>query len=162
MHYVAGTVILIVTCFAIMAAGLLFAFVPVNPTYWIWIFPAMICATIAIDLIVTVVSVFLSTQLPEHQQGLAGGLAHVLMQFSVAFLLGLAKMIQTYTSDQGEAQSYKNCFWLQFGCGVATLITFAGFVRIRRADGSEGDLEGAASQEQLTPVSPEDGTHVKL
>ena len=133
MHVISGTIILVITCSGIMAASLLFVFAPNHPLYWTWIFPAMICSTIAIDLIVNVVNVFLSSKLPKHQQGLAGGLAHVMMQFSIAFFLGVARIVATCTLDQGEAQSYKNVFWLQFACGVAALVIFLVFVRIDKA-----------------------------
>lgn len=133
MHVISGTIVLIITCLAIMAASLLFVFAPTHPLYWMWIFPAMICATIAIDLIVNVANVFLSSKLQRHQQGLAGGLAHVTMQFSIAFFLGVARNVATYTADQGEAQSYKNVFWLQFACGAAALVIFLLFVRIDKA-----------------------------
>lgn len=127
---ISGTIILIITCLAITAASLLFVYTPPRSLYWMWIFPAMVCSTIAIDPIINVVNVFLPSTLPKHQQGLAGGLTHVMMQFSIAFFLGVARIVTTYTSDQGEAQSFKNVFWLQFTCGAAALVIFLAFVRI--------------------------------
>lgn len=133
MHVVPGTFVLIITCLAIMAASLLFVFAPTQPLYWMWIFPAMVCSTIAIDLIVNVANVFFSSKFPKHQQGLAAGLALITMQFSIALFLGVARIVATRTPDQGEVQSYKNVFWLQFACGAAALIIFLAFVRIGKA-----------------------------
>lgn len=151
MHVISGTIILIITCLAIMAASLLFVFAPTHPLYWMWIFPAMMCSTVAIDLIVNVVNVFLSSKLPKHQQGLAGGLAHVMMQFSIAFFLGVARIVATYTLDRGEAQSYKNVFWLQFACGAAALVIFLAFVRIDKAQCDETILGPSPRSEASQP-----------
>jgi hypothetical protein len=65
-------------------ASLLFIVAPMNPSYWVYIFPAVICETISTDLAFNQVNVFLSSRLPTHQQGIAGGLSHVLIHFKCA------------------------------------------------------------------------------
>lgn len=145
MHILSGTIILIITCFAIMVASLLFLFAPSHPIYWAWIFPAMICATVAIDLLVNVVNVFLTSKLPHNQQGLAGAMAHVLMQFSMALLLGVARIVAVHSSKLEEEQNYKDVFWLQFACGAAALVVFSAFVRIEKAEGCQNPSESMQS-----------------
>ena len=137
MHIVSGTVILVITSIAVMVSSALFIYAPRDPSYWTWIFPAMVCATIAIDLVYSVVNVFLSSNLPEHQQGLAGSLAHALVQFSGALFLALAKVVMTSTSTQGDTRDYTNAFWLQLSCGIVALIIFSAFVRVDRASEDE-------------------------
>ena len=134
LHRIPGTVMLAITGVAIIVDSLLFALIPNNPNYWAWIFPAMICATIAVDIVFNVANIFFSTSLPARQQGLAGGLANVLFHLSVALLLGFADVVAIRTAYQGERQSYKNAFWFELACGATALTIFMGFVRIRRAE----------------------------
>lgn len=145
LHKVPGTVMMFITGVAIMISGLLFALVPVDANYWAWIFPAMICATIAIDLIFNVANVFFSSSLPERQQGLAGALANVLLQLSIALLLGFADVVATSTAYQGQRQSYKNVFWFELACGGVALVIFMGFVRI---DSAKSDLTADEKEER--------------
>ncbi|GAB7325479.1 hypothetical protein MBLNU13_g09493t1 [Cladosporium sp. NU13] len=135
--WIPGTILAIITCVAIIVDSLLFAIAPEGAGYWPWIFPAMICATLAIDLIFSVTNIFLSSTLPARQQGLAGGLANALLQLSIAILLGFSDIIAAMTSYQGEKQSYKNVFWFELACGAAALVIFVGFVRI---DSAKSDL----------------------
>lgn len=136
LHRIPGTALLAITALAIITGSLLFALIPSNhqPNYWAWIFPAMLCATIAVDLVFNVANIFFSTALPARQQGLAGALSNVLLQLSLALLLGLADVVVSRTAGQGEAQSYKNAFWFELGCGGAALVVFMGFVRIGAAE----------------------------
>lgn len=75
--------------------------------------------------------------MPARQQGLAGSLANVLLQFSVALQLGFADIVVSKTAYQGQRQSYKNAFWLELAFGGAALAVFMGFVKI---DSAKSDL----------------------
>ncbi|KAF2767981.1 MFS general substrate transporter [Teratosphaeria nubilosa] len=155
LHRIPGTYMMAITGVAIMVDSLLFAILPKHPDYWAWIFPAMTCATIAIDLIYNVANIFFSTTLPARQQGLAGALSTVLLQLSIAILLAFADVVVSNTAYQGLKQSYKNAFWFEMACGGTALIIFMGFVRIGRAESdltadekeaqraAEGTCEGA-------------------
>ncbi|KAH9843407.1 putative MFS-type transporter, partial [Teratosphaeria destructans] len=134
LHRISGTYMMAVTGVAIMIDALLFAILPKDPNYWAWIFPAMICATIAIDLIYNVANIFFSTTLPARQQGLAGALSSVLLQLSIAVFLAFADVVVSNTTFRGLKQSYKNAFWFEMACGGTALIIFMGFVRIGRAE----------------------------
>ena len=139
MHRLSGTFILLLTSLAIIASSLLLALAPPKADYWIWFFPAMICATLAIDLVFTVANVFFSSAFPADQQGLAGSLASVLVQLSIALLLGVADIVATI-SKKGQAQRYKNVFWFECTCGVSALLVFAFFVRIGSAKAATVNL----------------------
>ncbi|KAK6395370.1 hypothetical protein LTR65_000840 [Meristemomyces frigidus] len=145
LHRIPGTVMMAITGLAIIVDSLLWALVPVGGNYWAWIFPAMICATISIDLIFNVANIFLSTALPARQQGLAGALSNVILQLSIALLLGFADIVVTATADRGERQSYKNAFWFELACGGAALVVFMGFVRI---DSAKSDLTADEKEAQ--------------
>jgi hypothetical protein len=63
---------------------------PAKPTFWAWIFPAMVCATIGIDISYSVSNLFITTSLPNHQQEIAGGLVKFLVFLGISFFLGFA------------------------------------------------------------------------
>jgi len=133
-----------------MINAVLFAVQPPNGNYWPWVFPAMCTATIAVDIIFTASSIFFTTTMPARQQGFAGALTNVILQLGIAVMLGFADILAAETSYKGEVQSYRNAFWMEFGCGVATLIIFMGFVRIKEAKSDltadEKAAEAAAGQ----------------
>ena len=136
MHLVPGTILLLLGGCAMIVASMLFALAPSNASFWAWVFPAMLCTSLSIDLTFNVANVFFTTSLPAEQQGLAGALATMLIQLSISLLLGAADAVATYTADQGKTDSYRNVFWLNFACSAAALAVFALFVRIGRADAS--------------------------
>jgi MFS family permease len=137
MSKVSGTSILATTCLAVIAAATLFLCMPSQPSYWIWVFPAMVCATTAIDLVYSVVNVFLSSELPTDQQGMAGSLAHALVRFSDTLMLGVAKAITPEALDTNDRASYRGAFWLQVACGVGALLIVLIYVRIGKAEANE-------------------------
>ncbi|KAK3671171.1 hypothetical protein LTR78_008972 [Recurvomyces mirabilis] len=153
LHVVPPVILMAITGVAIIINSVLFATVPEHASYWAWIFPAMICATIAVDLIFTVANVFLTTSMPARQQGLAGALANVIPQFAIALWLGFADIVVTGTAGQGERQSYKNAFWFEMASGAAALVIFLGFVRIDRAksDLTADEKEKQKGQEAVVP-----------
>lgn len=141
MHVVTGTITLVGSSLAVVVASFLFIYAPQHPTYWTWIFPAMICATIAIDLVFSVVNVFLSSSLPENQQGIAGSLAHALVQFSGALFLASADVLVSGSAALGGPKVYQNAFWLQCVCGALAAIVFMVFVRIGMATEDEPQVK---------------------
>lgn len=154
LHLIPGTYLCLITSVAIIIESLLFALAPENAGYWAWIFPAMVCCTISIDLIFNATNIFLSTALPSRQQGLAGALANVLLQLSIAVMLGFAEIVASGTASQGEKQSYKNVFWFELACGAVSPVVFAGFVRIGRAKSAltadEKEAKAAAAQQETS------------
>lgn len=145
LHKIPPMLLMITCCLAIIVDSLLFALQPVHAGYWSWVFPAMVCATIAIDLLFSVASIFFSTALPARQQGLAGALSNVLVQLGIALSLGFADIVVSNTAGQGERQSYKNAFWFELGCGGFALVIFVLFVRIHAA---QSDLTADEKEEQ--------------
>lgn len=149
LHIIPGTILMFITGVAIIIDSLLFAIAPRHANYWAYVFPAMICATIAVDLIFNLANIFFSTALPVRQQGLAGGLANVLLQLSIALLLGFTDIIVSETADQGQRQSYKNAFWFELACGAFALVIFMAFVRIgsAKSDLTADEIEARAELE---------------
>lgn len=133
LHLIPGTIMIIVSGVAWMIAPLLFALAPEGANLWAWVFPAMLCATLAVDTTINITTIFISTSLPKHRQGLAGAFVNSLMQLGIALMLGVAEIVVTKTKYQGQAQSYKNAFWLEFACAGAALLILVGFVKVDTA-----------------------------
>ena len=146
LHLFPGTILVIVSALSWILTSVLFAVAPVGASYWAYIFPAMIAAALGIDLTFNVTNVFITTNLPSKRQGLAGALINTLVYLGIAFLLGLADVVQTKTARQGLRQSYRNVFWYQLGCSATALIILVFFVRITAAESDLTTDEKAAKE----------------
>jgi MFS family permease len=134
LHLVPGRALLIFSGFGWIGASLLLALVPVSGNYWAYIFPAMIFATMGIDITFNIATIFITTQLPSERQGLGGGLINSVLQLGVAVCLGLTDIIQSETVPyQGLRKSYKNTFWFGVAAGTASLLLMVLFVNIPKA-----------------------------
>jgi hypothetical protein len=123
-----------ITSVAIIVDALLFALIPDGANYWAWVFPAMWCATVAVDLLFSAASIFFSTSVPAHQHGLAGAISNVLLRLGIALDLGFADIVVSETMPaQGSRQAYKNAFWFEVAPGGAALVIFMAFVWIEPA-----------------------------
>jgi len=74
LHVVPGTIFMRVAGVAWVIAPLLFAVMPNGVTYWSFVFPSMIMATIGIDISFNISNIFITTGLTKKQQGLAGAM----------------------------------------------------------------------------------------
>ena len=144
LHLLPGTVLMLIGGGAWVGNSLLFALAPEGAEYWAFVFPAMICATMGIDIIYNVANIFITTSLSKNRQGLAGALINSLLFLGIAFLLAVADVIQTATADVNLKRSYQSVFWYQFACSALALVTMMGFVRIRKAEGEMTMDERAA------------------
>ncbi|KAL5323756.1 hypothetical protein ACEPPN_008297 [Leptodophora sp. 'Broadleaf-Isolate-01'] len=126
LHLVPGRVLLIISGLGAVGSQLLLALIPLEGSYWAWVFPATILSTIGIDLSTILMTVFITTTYPTPQQGLAGGVINSALQLGVALCLGLADIIQSDTVDEvGLGKSYKNTFWFGVAAGAVSLVLMA-------------------------------------
>lgn len=132
-HRVPGTILMLISCLGYVGCGLLFAVIPIGGNYWAYVFPAMICGTIGIDISFNLANVFITTNLPKARQGLAGALINCTLHMGIAVMLGFADIVQTQTVDLGTRQSYKAVFWYQSGLAIFGFLIVLFFVRIREA-----------------------------
>ncbi|KAJ5651905.1 hypothetical protein N7507_009331 [Penicillium longicatenatum] len=133
LHKVSGTLLMLISCLGYVGSGLLFAVIPIGGDYWAYIFPAMICGTVAIDISFNLANIFITTSLPRARQGLAGAMIYCTMHLGIAAMLGFADIVQTQTNHLGVRESYKVVFWFQTGLAVIGLLIVLFFVRIRHA-----------------------------
>ncbi|KAF8865988.1 MFS general substrate transporter [Acephala macrosclerotiorum] len=134
LHLLPGTVLIIISGVSWIIAPLLFAIAPRGANYWAYIFPAMICATAGIDITFNVANVFITTSLPQRQQGLAGAVIMLLLHLGIAVCLGFADIVNTYTVARlGLRQSYHAVFWFEVACAATSLAILVLFVKIKKA-----------------------------
>ncbi|KAF4582148.1 Drug resistance protein [Ophiocordyceps camponoti-floridani] len=107
---------------AIMAV-LLFAIMPTEPSYWLWIFPAMIFEAASADILWTVSNVFLTTSLPRHHQGLAGAIISLTLFVGDAFFLAVGDVVEESMARAGKGArtQYKAVFWVAVVIGLAAM-----------------------------------------
>lgn len=153
LHLLPGRLLLIISGSGWIGALLLLALIPVGGNYWAYIFPAMIFATVGIDITFNIATIFVTTQLPSNRQGLGGGLINSVLQLGVAVCLGLTDIIQTETHHHvGLRKSYKNTFWFGVASGSVALLLMVLFVHVPKATSEltadeKQELERVATQE---------------
>ncbi|OHE91327.1 major facilitator superfamily transporter [Colletotrichum orchidophilum] len=160
LHLLPGRVLLAISGTGNLLSVLLFAIMPDNPNYWAYVFPAMICGTIGIDITYTVSNVFITTNLPSHRQGLAGALINSLLFLGISFFLGIGDVVVGETTDLGLKKSYQAAFWLATGVAAVALVLYA-LVRIgsAKSDLTMEEREQLAAAEEARLRSLETTTH---
>lgn len=133
LHLLPGRILLIISGLGSLASMLLFAVMPDGASYWAFIFPAMIGATIGVDITYNVSSVFITTNIPQHHQGVAGALINSLVFLGISFFLGIADLIVSEVGSSTNNDIYTAAFWFGAACaGIASLIFV--FVGIGKAE----------------------------
>ncbi|GLB03970.1 hypothetical protein AtubIFM57258_009686 [Aspergillus tubingensis] len=141
LHIVPGTILLILSGIGWVMAPLLFAILPhEGVSYWAYIFPAMICGTVGVDITYNITNVFLTTTLPEQQQGLAAAVANSVLFLGVSFFVGWGDFVAEMVD--GQREGYKAAFWLGVACAGVALAVLVGWVKIEAARGEDGKVEG--------------------
>ncbi|KAG0647632.1 putative MFS-type transporter [Hyphodiscus hymeniophilus] len=117
-----------------VAAPLLFAIAPLDTTYWAYVFPSMVCATIGIDITYNVCNIYITTSTPYNQQGFAGAMVAFLTHCGGTVCLALGNIVQEKTRNSlGERRSCQAVFWLEVGCAALATTILVVFVRIGEA-----------------------------
>ncbi|KAI9729241.1 MAG: hypothetical protein M1834_007033 [Cirrosporium novae-zelandiae] len=146
LHLLPGKILLVISGIGYVTSVLLFAIIPPNYNYWSNIFPAMLAATLEVDVAYSVSNVFITTSLPKHMQGLAGALINSIVFLGISFFLGFADLVVSNTAYLGKRGSYKAAFWFGVGCAGVGLVLVVGFVDVGKAK-SDLTLEEKAELE---------------
>ncbi|GAD97380.1 hypothetical protein MGG_07366 [Paecilomyces variotii No. 5] len=146
LHRLSGTVLIMLSTNGSLVSVLLFALIPAKPNYWAWILPAMVSATIGIDIMYNVTNVFITSNVPREQQGIAGAYINALFPLGMSFFLGVADNVASATAHLGLERSYKSAFFLGVGLSAASTLLIVVGVRIGKA---KSDLT-FEEKEQLT------------
>lgn len=148
LHLLPGTLLIQISSCGWILSALMFALAPVGANYWAFAFPAMIGATIGIDITFNVASVFITTSLSARRQGLAGALINTLLYLGIAIHLAFADITQIETLNKGLLFSYRAVFWYMMACSGASMLIMIFFVRIPKA---ESDLTADEREALLDP-----------
>ncbi|KEY72300.1 hypothetical protein S7711_00987 [Stachybotrys chartarum IBT 7711] len=133
LHIFSGRVLMIISGSGFVISCLLFALMPTqednSPStsflYWAYVFPAMLCATLGVDVTFNVTNVFITTAMPDRLQAAASGLINSILYLGIAFWLGIGEMaVSTTVRSRGEGsmdlrEQYQIGFWV--GVGLAAL-----------------------------------------
>jgi hypothetical protein len=135
LHLLSGKVALLVSGLGYLISVVLFATIPSdNPNYWAYIFPAMLGATLGVDVTYGVSNIFITTSLPKNRQGLAGAVINSVLFLGMSFFLGVADMVDSSIQTGGKAKgTYKAVFWFATGSAIVSLLIIAAFVHIGKA-----------------------------
>ncbi|KAM0185760.1 hypothetical protein ACHAPA_011785 [Fusarium lateritium] len=136
LHLISGRLLLIISGLGFLGSNVLFALIPDSGhsntfLYWAFVFPAMLLATIGVDIAFSVTNVFITTSLPSHLQAVAGALITSLLYLGMAFWLGVGEMAVSVHKDIKGAENvsarsqYQIGFWTGAGLAVVSLLIFA-------------------------------------
>lgn len=132
LHLMPGRLMLIISGFGFLISVLLFALIPEDPQserflFWAYIFPAMLCGTIGVDITFNVTNIFITTSMPRRLQAVAGALCSSLLYLGMAFWLGVGELAVTVTLDHrgkenvSEREQLQIGFWTGVALAVASL-----------------------------------------
>ena len=124
LHLLPGRLLLIISALGSLMCVLLFAFMPSDANFWAWVFPAMLGATLGVDITFVVSNVFITTNIARHRQGLAGGLINSLLFLGISFFLGLSDLAVSEDEKRGGKEGHKVAFWFATACAAVVLLIF--------------------------------------
>jgi hypothetical protein len=135
LHLLPGKVALLISGLGYLISVVLFATISSDsPNYWAYIFPAMLGATLGVDVTYGVSNIFITTSLPKRRQGLAGAVINSVLFLGMSFFLGVADMVErSLKTRMGLNGTYRAAFWFATGCSAVSLVIIAAFVRLGKA-----------------------------
>jgi hypothetical protein len=132
LHRISGKMALLISGLRYLLCVVLLTVIPAdNASYWGYVFPEMLGATLGVDVTYGVANIFITTSLPKNRQALAGALINSEIFLGISFFLGLADMIERYE----PSLAYRGAFYLGVGLAVASLGIIVVFIRMGRAKG---------------------------
>ncbi|KAK1145565.1 hypothetical protein N8T08_004123 [Aspergillus melleus] len=154
-HRISGTIVMLISCLGYLGSALLFALIPLGGNYWAFVFPAMICGTVGIDISFNLANIFITTSMPKARQGLAGALINCTLHLGIAIMLGFADIVQTQTKGLELYKNYKAVFWFQTGLAGTGMLIVLFFVRIHHAKSELTVDEREALAAEANPLESE-------
>lgn len=138
LHVLPNRVLMIVSQAGFLVSVLLFAVIPergesgsgpsISKIYWAYVFPAMLCGTIGIDITFNITNVFITTAMPSRLQSTAGGVINSLLYLGMAFWLGVGELAVSSTIlTRGEEavplrEQYRIGFWTGVGLAAVAMV----------------------------------------
>ncbi|KAG9254477.1 major facilitator superfamily domain-containing protein [Emericellopsis atlantica] len=170
MHILPNRVLMLISMTGFLLSVLLFAVIPSREDapggltflYWAYIFPAMLCGTIGVDITFNITNVFITTAMPAKLQSTAGGMINSLLYLGMAFWLGVGELaVSSTVMTQGEAnvgldKQYRIGFYTATGlAGVALLLVAT--IKMGKAEAGMTADEKADMERELEAVRAREG-----
>ena len=159
LHVVPIFILLCVSALAFVAAPLLMALAHIDAGYWPFVFPAMVCGTLGIDITYTISCVFLTSAQPVRFQGLAGAICSLLVNLAIAFSLSFAEIVESKAFQPGHGlsahdvqarmkRSSQAAFWFATASAAVGVIVVVLFVRVSRKTVNSATEERSQGSDQ--------------
>ncbi|KAI5265329.1 MFS general substrate transporter [Aureobasidium subglaciale] len=155
LHITSPNFVLFVSGVAWVAAPLLLAFGDASMGYWPFVFPAMACSTLGIDMTYTIANVVLSSVSPLQWQGLAGAVNSTTVNLGIAFSLAITQVIQTRSEGhdprlEDQLRGHRNCFLFAAASAAIGLAIAVVAIRIPRevvrSEQKDNESHGASEE----------------
>lgn len=174
LHIIPNKVLMIISCSGFILSVLFFAIIPDPDTsgkstsfiYWAYIFPAMICGTVGVDITFNVTNVFITTAMPRRHQAAAGGVINSLLYLGIAFWLGVAEVAISATVESrggrdnvADRDQYQIGFWTGMGLAVVSLLLVL-TIKMGSAEASMTADEKLASEQQEMREERQEGLFI--
>lgn len=169
LHLLPNRLLLIISQVGFLVSVLLFALIPnrtdagepsITFLYWAYVFPAMICGTIGVDITFNITNVFITTAMPRRLQSTAGGVINSLLYLGMAFWLGVGELAVSTTVEMREEEvslvdQYRIGFWTAVGLAAVALLLSA-TVRMGKASAAltadeKADIQGESTESTEAP-----------
>lgn len=165
MHMISNRILMMISSVGFLLSVLLFAIIPNrvdgHPStgflYWAYIFPAMLCGTIGVDITYNVTNVFITTSMPRRLQATAGGLINTLLYLGLAFWLGIAEMAVSEADRRklpeglSLREQYKIGFWIGVAMAGLSLILVLTIKIDKAAAELTADEKAAQAEREAAP-----------
>lgn len=139
-----------VSMFSFFIGNLLMSFVIYSNSYWAFIFPACLLVVGGPDLSFASSSILISNAVLPEEQGVAGSFIATVVQYSIAFGLGIAGTVESHVNDGGTnvVLGYRGAYWLAIGFASVAFFVVVLFVRDNRFDSKVDAPEESSSDEE--------------
>jgi MFS family permease len=114
----------------VVAYGLLLQ-IGLESEYWLALFPAFALIGIAFALVFTTLSIQATSDVLDHEQGIASGLFQTAAQFGTALLIAVATAVNQSAAHLGSlggaVEGYRAALWVPLiACAIVLVLTAAG------------------------------------
>ena len=129
--------IMVMAMVGFCVGNVLLATMPVDQTYWIQAFLAVVITPFGMDLSFPAATIILSDAVSKEHQGIAASLVATVVNYSISIGLGIAGTIEAHVSDEGRdlLKGYRGAWYAAIGlsgCGILLSMIFV-LHTVRRA-----------------------------
>lgn len=140
-RHVRPSYILVIALTAFCVSGILVATMPVEQSYWLQSFFAVVIAPFGMDMSFPTATVILSNLVARKHQGIAASLVATVVQYSISIGLGIAGTVESQIRSDDMLLGYRGAWYTAValsGCGI--LLAMGCVIADRQTQWSDGDI----------------------